>query len=253
MKELFSYSLTYKTKTRVTEKQEDGSEVTRLQDVEKPVKVIIKSPSRRDSEAAKNIYQESWSDAVRRGILTRAVIDKTYSNQDGVLSESQKQNLEEAFKKMVGIREKYQPYSEIKEEDRTEEEKQEIEKLGKEFETAQEEFYKIEALSDSLYRHSAENIAAEKQVLYNALFLTFLDFNGKSQSIVEGETLSARQDNLDKILDDDSNDDAKEKARLYSVVFYRNLKYLDYLGNGRIALDQLSTINEKVDKGELSL
>lgn len=253
MKEIFTYSLPYQVKEKVTVAQEDGSELTTLQEVEKKIRVIIKEPTRKDVEAAKNIYQETWSDAVRRGILTRAIIDKTYSNSNGFLSDNEKKNLQDAADKMIEIKKKYENFKDIKEEDQTEEQKIEIKKLSDEFLTAKDSFDQLDQFSDVLYRNSAETIASEKQLLYNTLFLSYVDKDGKIEPIVGGESLSDKLSKFDSILDNSSSDEAKEKAKLYDTILYRNGRYLELLSGGKLQVEQLKVLNEKVDSGEIAL
>lgn len=253
MKEIFSYELPYKTKEKVTKVQEDGSELSSMQDIEKKIKVIIKQPTRKEVESAKNTYQEAWSDAVRRGILTRAIIDKTYSNQDGILSESDKKELQKASDQINKVRLEYEKFKDIKEEDKTDKQKKEIEKLLEKFTEAKNKFNQLEQLSESLYRNSAENIAQEKQLLYNTLFLSYIEQDGKVRPISEGETVEDRLSKLDSILDDDSSEQSKELSKFYDTVIKRNGYYIGQLSIGNIEISQLPILNEMIDTGKIVL
>jgi len=253
MKQIFSYTLKYPTKEKVTKIQEDGSELTTLQEIEKEIKVIIKEPSRKEIEAAKNVYQETWADAVRRGILTRAIIDKTYDNSDGFLSELEKKDLQESIEKINEIREEYTKFKDIKEEDLTAEQKEQIEKLSSEFSSTQDKFNELERRSEILYRNSAETIAADKQITYNTLFLSYIEKDGKIEPVVPGDTIQVRLEKFDAIIENQSTEEAKTRAALYNTILYRNGKYINYLANGQIVPSQLEELNKQVDEGKIVL
>jgi hypothetical protein len=253
MKHLFTYQLPYKSKEKVTKVQEDGSELSTWEDVEKHIKVIIKEPSRRDSEAAQNIYQETWSDAVRRGILTRAIIDKTYKNSDGFLSSDELKSIDAVIEKIREIREQFVKFKDLKEEELTEDQKLEIKNLTEQFNIAQSELSSLELRAESLYRNSAETIASEKQLLHNILFLSFVEKDGKIEPLVSGGTVQEKLDKFDAILENQSTDEAKQRAILYDTILYRNGKYISYLSQGRILPSQLEEINKQVDEGKITL
>lgn len=255
MKKLFEYPLITKVKEKIVTKNEDGSELTNWQEVDKTVKVFIKEPGRKDVESARNIYQEAWSDAVRRGILTRAIIDKTYSNNQGFLSEIEKKDLEVAGNKMIEIREKYLAldFRETPDEDKNPEQKEIIENLSDEFIEAQKSFNRLEQINESLYRNSAESIAADKQILFNTLFLSYIEKDGKVEPLVAGETLEDKLNKYDGILEDQSSDAAKEKSRLYNEILQRNGYFVTLLAGGKIDPVQLNILNEKIDSGEIKL
>lgn len=252
MKEIFNYQLILKTQEKVTTQQEDGSELSKLEDVDKKVKIIIKEPSRKEIEAARNIYQETWSDAVRRKILTRAIIDKEYKNNNGVLSDDEAGEINRAAETINEVREKFQEFKDVKFEDRTDEQKEEIEKLSKQFEAAQSVIDALEQKLEILYANSAETIAFNKQILFNTLFLTYVEIDGKTAAVVPGDSLDEKLARFDAILDDKSSETAKSKGILYDEILHRNVKYLELLSTGKIQLSQLEIFNQKVDAGEIA-
>ena len=78
MKELFSYTLPLKQKQEITETLPNGDKITKSVDKESLVKIIIKEPSRKEIQEAKDVYNREWSRCVTNGIVTRAILDKKY-------------------------------------------------------------------------------------------------------------------------------------------------------------------------------
>lgn len=252
MKSITEYQIPYLTKEKVITKQEDGSELSKFEEVKKHLKVIIKEPSRKEIVYSQNIYQETWSDAVRRGILTRAIIDKSYSNNEGFLSESDKKQLEDAAEKIQSIRKTWESeFKDVKEEDQTETQKEEINKLSEELVDAQSEFDKLESQIENIYINSAETIAYNKKILYETLFLTHIEKDGKTNPIVEGNTLDERLAGYDKILENQKDDEGKSRAEMYGNILRRNGRILDLLYRGKIEMSQLPKLHEQIEAGKV--
>lgn len=250
MKELFSYNLPYTVKERVTKAQEDGSEITTLENVEKKIRVIIKSQSREDVNQSTKIYKKEWCECVRDGILTRAVLDKQYRNSDGIFTESEQKELVSIGEEIESIKKEYKLIGEkYKEnEDKSDEDTKKIEELVVKFNNLQGQLNKLQDLEDSLYQNTAEAIASQKQLAYNTLFLTLVEKDGKIEPYLRGDTLDQKLKSYDAIMEDTDTDDKKEKARLYATILDRNTQYINWLTRGLVTVDQLKEINDSLDK-----
>ena len=91
-KELYSFTLdeekeVEKTHTRKNKKTGEETTVTKKVKETVPVQVRIKRPSRRELEDAELEYSVEMSRCVKRGILTKAMLYKKYSDTGGVWSE----------------------------------------------------------------------------------------------------------------------------------------------------------------------
>jgi hypothetical protein len=90
MKELFSFNITVNKEVEKTEtKEENGQTITVTQKVKEdvPVRVIIKQPSRKNMEDADLQYSIEMSNCVKKGILTKGMLTKKYSDTGGMFSE----------------------------------------------------------------------------------------------------------------------------------------------------------------------
>ncbi len=250
MKQIFSYNLPFKAKERVTKKQDDGSEITKEEEVTKTIKVIIKEPSRTDLQAAQDVYQREWSRCVREGIVTRAILDKTYRQDEGILTNKESEEISKIQDRLKEIGDEYAEIEKTPEDLRTEDDKNKIKNLWDEFSEIQSDLQKLDSLNESLYQNTAEVIAGQKQSLYNILFLSFVEVNGKVLPLVAGDTIEQKLNSFDKILDDTSSESAKQKAELYGRILDRNTLFINALARGQIQISQLALLNENLDKEE---
>lgn len=243
MKELFSYNLTIKSTQEVTEELEPGKKTITTKEIDKPVKIIIKEPSRKNLSDSKDIYNQEWSRCVSNGIVTRAILDKKYRSEKGIFTADEVKGLDEIQSRLLDIRAEYKELEKI--ENKSAEQNKKINDLLIEFSGIQNQLEELEQVNESLYRTTAESLAKEKEILYNILFLSYIEENGKVIPLVEGETLEERLEKYDEILD--KND---EKAKLYSRIIDRNGYFINLLSRGKIEISQLKTLNEQFDEAE---
>ena len=252
MKTLIEYILKIKSKEDVTETLENGDKIIKSVEVEKPVKVILKEPSRAEVNKSKEIFQVELSNAIRAGILSRAVLDKIYRQNDGVLTDGELKRIEEIKKRLDEIRAEYQKLPQ-KPEDQTEDEKAKVNDLANEFIVITKNLDQLEAGLESLFANSAEAVAQSKQILWNVLFLSYIEKDGKLRPLLDGEDSDERLANLDKILETQESDEDKSRAALYGEILDRNGYFITRLSKGTIEQNQLEELNKQIEAGEITL
>ena len=107
-KELYTFTLetekeVEKTHTRTNKKTGEKTTVTKKVTEKIPVDVKIKRPSRREMEDAELEYSVEMSRCVKKGILTKAMLYKKYSDTGGVFSESDAQDYGKLFKEVLNL------------------------------------------------------------------------------------------------------------------------------------------------------
>lgn len=96
MKELFSFLIKISKEVEKTEtREEDGKTITVTSKVSEdvPVKIIIKQPSRKNIEDADLQYSIEMSNCIKKGILTKGMLSKKYSDTGGLLTEDDRKQL----------------------------------------------------------------------------------------------------------------------------------------------------------------
>jgi len=104
MKELFSFNITVNKEVEKTEtKEENGQTITVTQKVKEdvPVRIIIKQPSRKNMEDADLQYSVEMSNCVKKGILTKGMLTKKYSDTGGMFSEDDAKELMKLYSIVV--------------------------------------------------------------------------------------------------------------------------------------------------------
>jgi hypothetical protein len=104
MKELFSFNITVNKEVEKTEtKEENGQTITVTQKVKEdvPVRIIIKQPSRKNMEDADLQYSIELSNCVKRGVLTKGMLTKKYSDTGGSLSEEDANELTKLYSAVI--------------------------------------------------------------------------------------------------------------------------------------------------------
>ena len=108
------YKFTVKTEREVDEestvekKNEETGEVEKVTTTKKvkkeiPHEVIIREPSRRQVEDADMEFSVEMSKCIKRGILTKAMLAKKYSDSGGLLSEEDSQSLVRLYRELAEV------------------------------------------------------------------------------------------------------------------------------------------------------
>ena len=127
-KELYSFTIDQekeveKTHTRKNKKTGEETTVTKKVTEKVPVQVKIKRPSRRELEDAELEYSVEMSRCVKRGILTKAMLYKKYSDTGGVWTEDEAKDYGRLYKKTFEIQNEYVRLETVEKKNRRTEEK----------------------------------------------------------------------------------------------------------------------------------
>ena len=99
-----------KDKTVERENKETGETetVTTQQKVKVPVEVSLMKPSRRMIDEAEIFYSVELSNAVKKGILTKAMLVKKYADTGGTLTEDETKDMLRTMKEYNDLKNEYQ-------------------------------------------------------------------------------------------------------------------------------------------------
>ena len=115
LKQIYSFTVhdTQKIEQKTQEKRknkdgvEEEVEVSKKVSKEVPYEIIIKDPTRRELEEADMEYSIEMSRCVKKGILTKAMLAKKYSDTGGLLSENDAQRLVELYGELAELEGEY--------------------------------------------------------------------------------------------------------------------------------------------------
>src|SRR6266478_3572985 len=86
MKEIYSFTINKQVKKQVEKQTDKGKLVSEVEE-ETPIKIIFKRPSRAESEEADIVSAVEYSESIRKGILTKPLLERFYDEKGGFLAE----------------------------------------------------------------------------------------------------------------------------------------------------------------------
>lgn len=157
----------------------DGSETVTKKKVktEQPVKFLIRKPNRVLRDEADLYYNMKLAEATKKGMLTASGLSKILDNEDGVLSEKDKELKTETYTKLLNKQGEYQRIGSKPE--KTEEEKEKVLTLEKEISESLNILKSIERKESRLYSNTAEMYAQTKVLFWWTLSLAYQEDGDK--------------------------------------------------------------------------
>jgi len=174
-KELYSFTIDEEKEVEKVSKRKNkktGEETTVTKKVKEkvPVQVKIKRPSRRDLEEAELEYSVEMSRCVKKGILTKAMLYKKYSDTGGVWSEDDAKDYGRLYKEIFDIQTEYVRLETV--DQKTDKQKEKIESLKEELSIKKRKIIDSETSMQSLFDHTADTKAQNRLLLWYTLMLT---------------------------------------------------------------------------------
>ena len=248
-KELYSFTLDEekeieKTHTRKNKKTGEETTVTKKVKEKVPVQIKIKRPSRRELEDAELEYSVELSRCVKKGILTKAMLFKKYSDTGGVGSEDDAQDYGKLYKEIFDIQNEYVRLENV--EEKTEKQKEKLEKLKEDLAFTKRKIVNAESSMHSLFDHTADTKAQNRLLLWYTLMLTHIQREDDENPLpyFEGEEFE------EKINDYYGKED--NSSDLYEAIVKKVTTILAFwFFNQASTPDEFNKLIEDMEKGDL--
>lgn len=174
-KELYSFSvdrIVEKEESSVSKDKKTGENitVTKKVKVKEPVSIRIKKPTRKELEEAEFEFSVEMSKCVKKGILTKAMLAKKYSDTGGLMSEDDAKMLVDAYKKVFDLQNEYSRLEIVQ--SKNAKQKSRSEEIVKELAEVRRQIVEFESNYQSLFDHTADVKAQNKLILWYVLMLT---------------------------------------------------------------------------------
>ena len=248
-KELYSFTLdeekeVEKTHTRKNKKTGEETTVTKKVKETVPVQVRIKRPSRRELEDAELEYSVEMSRCVKRGILTKAMLYKKYSDTGGVWSEDDAKDYGKLYRQIFDIQNEYARLETV--EKKSDKQKERLSELKDSLAETKRQIVEAESAMQSLFDHTADIKAQNRLLLWYTLMLTHTqgEEDENPDSYFKGETFEEKIE--DYYLKEDVSDDfygalVKKVTTILAFWFF----------NQASSPDEFNKLIEDVEKGDL--
>ena len=176
-KELYTFSLDQekeveKSHTRKNKKTGEETTVTKTVTEKVPVQVMIKRPSRRELEDAELEYSVEMSRCVKRGILTKAMLYKKYSDTGGVFSEQDAKDYGKLYTEVLNLQNEYVRLDSA--DKKTDKQKKRLEEIKEDLGAAKQKMVEVESTMHTLFDHTADTKAQNRLLLWYTLMLTHI-------------------------------------------------------------------------------
>lgn len=173
MKKLFEFKIKKKELVEESEttENEDGQKVTTTKDVKKEVEKLkfLRKPTRKLFDDAELFYGVELSKGIKAGLLTRALLQKRFSNDGGVLGEKEREEWGNLYSEIFDKQVELQRLTII--ENRTPEQEEEFEGAKEFLKDSRTRVQEFEMQQSSLYDQTAENRARNRTILWWVLHL----------------------------------------------------------------------------------
>lgn len=176
-KELYSFTVDKEIEkevksTTVNKKTKEETTVTKKVKEKTPITVKIKKPTRRDLEEAELEFSVEMSKCVKKGILTKAMLAKKYSDSGGLMSEDDAKSLVDAYKHIFDLQNEYARLEIIQ--NKTDKQIERVEVMSTELAKVRRQIVELESNYQSLFDHTADVKAQNRLILWYVVMLTYI-------------------------------------------------------------------------------
>jgi len=178
MKKIYEFVLPKEEEVEESSSEtKDGKKVTTTTKVKKHVdrNYFLRKPYRKLFDEAELYYAVKLSEGIKHGLLTRALLQKRFSNDGGVLSEEEREVWNELYNEVFEKQVEIQALSLKTHDQRTSEENLKYEAANEWLKDARRRIQEFELNQSALYDQTAENRARNKTILWWVLHLSYAD------------------------------------------------------------------------------
>ena len=248
-KELYGFSLdeereVEKTHTRKNKKTGEETTITKKVKEKVPVQVRLKRPSRRELEEAELQYSIEMSKCVKKGILTKAMLFKKYSDTGGAFTEAESKDYYKIYREVFELQNEYIRLESS--EKKTQEDKDRIEKLKDDITKGKKQMVDAESSMQTIFDHTADVKAQNRLLLWYTLMLTHIQEEDEDEPKAYFKGIDFEDKLEDYYLKEEESSDfygdlVQKVTTILAFWFY----------NQASTPDEFTELIEKVEKGEI--
>lgn len=197
--------------------------VTKTKTVKKqiPYQIRIAEPSRRQIEDADMEFSIEMSKCIKKGILTKAMLAKKYSDSGGLLSEEDSNELVRLYRELAEMQSDLGRLMTKKK--KTEKEKEKETQLTDSFASIRKRIVDLETSYQNVFNHTADTKAQNKTILWYMLNISYVTGPDETERpLFKGETTEEKEESYYQL---DENEDeifdlAREKLMTFISFWY---------------------------------
>lgn len=230
--------------TKVDESTGEETIIKRKVIQKSPIDVMLKKPTRRQVEEADLEYSVEISRCIKKGILTKAMLAKKYSDTGGLMSETESQKLVDLYKKIYDLQTDFVKLDAISE--KSDEVKARIDKISEELNETRKEIIEIESSYRALFDHTADSKAQNKVLLWYIINLTHIKYELDSdfKPYFPGKEFEDKLEDFYKKEEEQSDVHLKISKKLSTFIAF-------WFFNQASTKEDFEELERKIESGEL--
>lgn len=182
LKEIYSFGFEKEEKVKRTETSEvtnpetgEKEEVSVTKEVvdKVPYRIIMKQPTRRQIEEAELEFSVEMSKCIKKGVLTKAMLAKKYSDTGGLLAEEDAKALTKMYVQYGELSQEAERLG-LKSTTKTEKDSERLEQISGEIAGLRKDIINVETSYSNLFNHTADMRAENKVIQWYILHLTYV-------------------------------------------------------------------------------
>ncbi len=259
MKKLFEFKIpkidtVTETETTTNDK---GEEVTTSKEVKKSVdkELFLRKPTRKLFDEAELFYGVELSKGIKAGLLTRALLQKRFSNDGGTLGEKEQEEWSTLYNDIFDKQVELQKLSLKAKGERTPEEQARYTNCQDFIREARSRIQEFEMQQSSLFDQTAENRARNRTILWWVLHLGYqVDGENETPFFSDGEYLQ-RLEVYDKM---EEEEDEYVAECINKFFYYVSFWYVSKTSDPQVFKDLIKfaeqeDLNEELEATEVTL
>ena len=210
-----------------------------------PYRVILKEPNRRQMEEADMEYSIEMSQCVKKGVLTKAMLAKKYSDSGGLLAEEDAKKLNTKYAELADLQNSFARLATKTDKDSDEivEKKDNI--LAK-IASLRRQIIEIETAYSSLFNHTADVKAQNRVIMWYVLNLTYVaDGEEDAEEFFKGNTYEEKESYYYDL--EEKNDP------LYMLIHSKLATFMSYwyFASTSLTKEDFEALNTEIEEGNV--
>ena len=252
-RQIYSFTVEKRETVKETETKtqtgKDGKEqkVAVTTDVEKmiPYECIIRQPTRREMEEAELEYSIEMSKCIKRGILTKAMLAKKYSDTGGLLAEEDAKFLGSKYVEYGSLANEFQKLQLKK--NKTEKDETRSGELSGQLLETRKEIIDMETTYAALFNHTADARAQNKAISWYMLHLSVIRKEGEDEltELFPGEDFDEKTEEYYRL--EEAGDE------IYDMVSGKLATFISYwyYSAGAVTESDFEDLDKDINEGNL--
>lgn len=201
MKLLHEFEVIKYDEIEVPEETDKGT-LIKKEKIPSTVYLALKALNRSEREESDIMYSVYLSDLIKKGVLTKALLEKTYANSGGILNEDEKKKYSKMYQDFAKIQSEWQLVRlRASDPDASQEDKDRVEEVYNKFITLYSTLQQFELEHSEIFSNTADHLARNKTIAWLVIKMAYYRETKDSEwkEFFKGNSFDDKLDYYDEI------------------------------------------------------